>query len=212
MRHRWPLLSDEVKEFIFDNYKGNSSVTMTKLINSEFGENTANESQIKYFYKNHKLSSGLSGQFKKGHISWNKNKPRSEWNLDLEAMQRINKNLYEKGHIPYTSLPLGTERWKQGFIYVKVEEPNLWKRKHVILWEKENGPVPPHHCVIFLDGDRTNFSLDNIACVSRREALKLNEKGWHFKDIELQKTALNLVRLKIKMEDIINEKQSNEFE
>jgi hypothetical protein len=42
--------------------------------------------------------------------------------------------------------------------------------QHVI-WEEFHGPVPPGHQVIFLDGNKRNFDLQNLACMTSAEVL-----------------------------------------
>lgn len=70
-----------------------------------------------------------------------------------------------------------------GYIWVKVDDqPKVpksvnWKQKHVLLWEEENGPVPENHVVLFLDNDRTNITIENLALVSRAQLAVLNKNG-----------------------------------
>lgn len=65
------------------------------------------------------------------------------------------------------SKPVWTEViGEKGFIEIKL--PNgKWVLKHRYLWEQyHNKKVPDKHYVIFLDGNRENFSKENLVCLS----------------------------------------------
>mgnify|MGYP003461112843 FL=1 len=69
--------------------------------------------------------------------------------------------------------PIGAERTDmQGYIIVKTNEywPNgqiKWEGKHRLIWKKANGEIPSDKKIIFLNGDKTNFKLENLAMVDR---------------------------------------------
>lgn len=68
--------------------------------------------------------------------------------------------------------PVGSERKDyDGFYKVKVgvDESGkpIWKRKHIVIWEEANGPIPEGYVIMFKDGDRSNLDLDNLVCVPR---------------------------------------------
>lgn len=204
------LFTDEILQFIFDNHNGISYTKMTEIVNEKFNSKFS-VNQVHYQYMKYKLNSGLTGRFNAGNIPWNKGKNINTWNLSDEKQHNMSIGRYSKGHIPWTVLPIGSERIKQGFVYVKVDHPNKWKRKQIAVWEKHNGSVPKGYCVIFIDGDRSNFNLDNLALISKEENLRLNENHWRFTDSELQKAALNVVRLNIKLGEF-NESNTEKFE
>ena len=64
---------NEVRKFILDNHKGIGSKDMAGLLNQTFGINYKH-SQLKGYYANHRLNSGLKGYFPKGHVPANKGK------------------------------------------------------------------------------------------------------------------------------------------
>ena len=82
--------------------------------------------------------------------------------LDLRAKQE-DKKCYKPG----ASRPIGSERvGEKGFVEIKIAE-NKWVLKHRYMWEQYNNKkIPPNHYVIFMDGDRENFSKENLVCVS----------------------------------------------
>lgn len=63
-----------------------------------------------------------------------------------------------------------------GFLHIKVAEPNKWKRKHYLIWEEAFGPVPKSHKLLFIDGRPGNCFLGNLVMVPKKE-------NWRLKDI-----------------------------
>ncbi|QNB48196.1 HNH endonuclease [Thermanaerosceptrum fracticalcis] len=174
--------TSEHREFIKDRVKGRSNAELTEMFNRHFGLNlTCN--QIKVFKKNHKLNSGLTGQFKPGHIPFNKGKKGI--NCGGKATQ------FKKGHAPWNYKPIGTERISaDGYVEVKAADPNKWKAKHVLIWEAANGPVPKGHAVIFGDGNKRNLNPENLILVSREQLVRLNQKNLIQNDVELTKAGI----------------------
>ena len=68
------------------------------------------------------------------------------------------------------TLPLGSlSKDNRGITYVKVGQPNIWRRYHHVIWEEAHGPIPASHVIRFVDGDTNNLRLDNLAMVSKKE-------------------------------------------
>lgn len=57
--------------------------------------------------------------------------------------------------------------YKNGRAYMKTE--NGWREASIVVWEKEHGKIPDGFRAIYLDGDTTNYSLDNIAIVTKED-------------------------------------------
>lgn len=100
-----------------------------------------------------------------------------------------------------SSVPLGTEYIDSfGYTLVKVKDTvggrsKNWKLKQRVIWENNFGPIPKNHVVLFLDNDKTNFSLDNLLCVPTSVTGVLAKKGWYTSDGNLTKAAVNWVLL-----------------
>ena len=45
---------------------------------------------------------------------------------------------------------------------------------HLLVWEAAHGPIPAHHAIIFLDGDKKNITLGNLELVTRTELMRRN--------------------------------------
>ena len=55
--------------------------------------------------------------------------------------------------------------------------------------------MPKGSAVIFLDGDKRNFDIDNLHLVTRGQLAMLNKNNLIQKDADLTKTAINVVDL-----------------
>lgn len=154
----------EVVKYINKNYIGVGPKEMAERLNKKFGKEYT-RSQLKGFYRNHDLNSGLTGRFEKGHkpINW---RP--------VGSERVNVD---------------------GYIEIKTEEPNVWKLKQKVVWEAVNGPVPDGFKLIFLDGNKENISIENLEMVSNDEMLEMNRKGLRYDDPESTKTGILIAKV-----------------
>jgi hypothetical protein len=178
MRH---CFNQEQIEFLTKNVSGYGNAELTGKFNTHFGLNLG-IGQIRAFKKNRRLSSGLDGRFKPGHVPFNKGK---------EGVGGWEPTQFKKGHKPHNYKPVGTERVTgEGYVDIKIEDPNKWKAKHHIIWEEVNGPIPKGFVLIFGDGDRLNFELDNLILVSRKQLALLNKNNLIQNDAELTRTGI----------------------
>ena len=82
---------------------------------------------------------------------------------------------------------------------VKIAEPNIWRPKSRVVWEKKNGPIPPGYAVLFADKNRENFDLENLILVSPQERMLLSRNRLISTDAGLTCAAIELVRVLLKM-------------
>ncbi len=182
------IFTNEQQIFIRENYIGIGNKELTNMLNSKFGTKFE-PLQLKNYKRRHKLDSGLKGYFEKGHNPHNKGK-KGYYGKGCE------KTWFKKGNIPKNHKPVGSERIdKDGYTLVKVAEPKKWRLKHVVLWEKHNGPVPKGYKVVFLDGDIKNITIENLALVSNQEMLMANRMGLRYKNKELTEVGINIARV-----------------
>lgn len=112
----------------------------------------------------------IAARFKKGHVSHNKGKK-----MDAETYAKISGTMFKEGHIPANHKPVGSERLNvDGYVEIKIAEPNKWRGKHRVIWEREHGEVPEGYSVSFKNGNRQDFSLDNLVLVSRSDLMHQN--------------------------------------
>lgn len=98
-----------------------------------------------------------------------------------------------KAHAP--SYPVGYERPARddGMVMVKTEDG--WDYKQRVVWKKHYGEIPKNHFIIFLDGDRTNYDISNLACVSSRESSYMANYKLFTNDKDITNTGLSVVKL-----------------
>ena len=188
----WPK---NIRKWLSDHNEGKTAAEMTALLNERFGRSYTVD-QIKSMRGRMHLDSGLTGRFEKGHVSHNKGK--KGW-----YPKGSEKTRFRKGHKPVNWMPVGSEVMTSiGCIKVKVAEPNKWKFKHILEWEKHFGKVPKNHCIMFKDGDHTNCHISNLAMITRAENAIMNHQSLRSDNPDVTMTGLQLARLQQKISEI----------
>ena len=119
---------------------------------------------------------------------------------------------FPKGNTPWKVCDIGQEKkWSNGYTLVKISDKKTtreskdrhdnWKFKHILIWEQNHGEVPKDHMVVFLDGDKENFSIENLACVPLRYFAIMARNKWHGKG-EITKTAVKWCGLHFAINDV----------
>lgn len=111
-----------------------------------------------------------------------------------------NKFTFQKGHIPVHKKPIGYERTNpDGYTWVKVAEPDVFKTKHRIVYEQHNGPIPEGYNVTFADGNKQNFDIDNLVLVDNAELCVVNTKGLRYHGFgEATKCGITIAKIMIR--------------
>lgn len=119
---------------------------------------------------------------------------------------------FQKNMIPHNYKPIGSEFIsKDGYTYIKVSDPNKWVHKQVYIYECHFGKIPKDHSVIFGDGNKQNFNIDNLILANNNDKLTAKNNHLIFKNSEFTKTGVLIAKLinktsKIKRnKEIINE-------
>jgi hypothetical protein len=94
---------------------------------------------------------------------------------------------------------IGGERLlSDGYIYIKVSMDKgrckNWKQKHRYVWEKANGKILKGKTIIFLDSNRMNCDIENLAMVSRAENIKLTQLGLRSNNRETTLAGIAIVK------------------
>jgi hypothetical protein len=180
----------EIAAFIAANCKGVTTIELTQKINAVF-ETSYTASQIASYKSNHALRSGLTTRYKRGHTPHNKGRKGYR-------PAGCEKGWFQAGHTSKTHKPVGTESFRRdGYWWVKVEEPNKWREKHRIVWEAANGKEPEGHMVTFLDGDRNNCGLENLTLITRAEHGIMTSCKLRSDNADMTKTGLLLTKVQI---------------
>lgn len=166
---------------------------LTEAVNGVF-EISLTVSQVQGTRKRHGWMTGRDGRFYQGQ-------PK----VPGSGAKNANRTSFKKGHKPHSHVPVGSESVKKqddDLVYVKIAEPNKWQSKHSLLWEKHHGKkVPKGHVVIFADGDRRNFELDNLVLVTRRELAIFNHRGYSGAPAEVRPTLLLVAKVDAAVRD-----------
>lgn len=183
---------EEEKEYLKVITPGKHYREIAELMTKRFGHEFT-LAQIKNAINRYKLNTGFNGQFKKGNEPANKGK---------KGLIGANRTSFKKGNRPYNYKPVGSERiTKDGYIEVKVADPNKWRLKHIIIWELENGKVPKGCALVFGDGNKNNLDINNLILVSRNQLLIMNKNKLIKNDVDLTKTGIIIADLISKISD-----------
>ena len=103
--------------------------------------------------------------------------------------------------------PLYAERVWKGYILVKIsmtgDKRKMWKEKHRWVWEQANGRITKGSVIIFLDGNKSNCALKNLAMLSRTEVVKMNQLGLFSDNREVTLTGIAIVRHSVAIHDCL---------
>jgi hypothetical protein len=194
--------SNEEIEFLKKISPGKTNKEITKLFNKKFNLNLS-EKAISATRKRYGIKTGSDGKFRRGHKPWNKG-------LKGVVTGGV-QTQFKKGDKPPNWVPIGTERVsKDGYIEIKVADGRKqknWKPKHHIIYEKYNGPIPKGHAVIFGDGDKRNFDINNLILVLRRQLLTMNRNNLIKNDADLTRTGVVIANLYQKISERKNNKK-----
>lgn len=161
----------------------------TRLLNWQFSLELT-EQQVRSATRNHRIKSGRDGCFKKGQASWNKGKYLPNAGIGTR---------FVKGQMPVNHRPIGSERVSaDGYVEIKVGEPKKWRLKHRVIWEQQHGPIPKKHVLVFLNQNKEDIRLDNLALISRARLAIANRAGLLKENAELTQTGLVVTQLKAK--------------
>jgi len=119
-------------------------------------------------------------------------------NLKVSSIKRYKNLEHLKSGIDTkykTKYKIGGERDFMGYTLVKVKHPNVWKNKGYVEWEKAYGKIPKGYNIIYLDGNKKNADLSNLACVSNVELGGLRKFGKCPNNPELRKAQVLITKI-----------------
>lgn len=137
----------------------------------------------------------LGKRFEKGNQSHNKGKKMSP-----EVYEKVKQFFFIKGHKPHNERMDGHEHITHNG-YVRIKHKGSLVLKQRVVYEENHGPIPEGMVVTFLDGNRQNFEIENLALITMAE--NANRNQIHHYPEELKSVIKTLNKLKKK----INEKQ-----
>lgn len=194
----------EIAEYIKANYVGIGHKQQAEILRQKFGREYTPQ-QIKSFYANHNLDSGLTGQFKPGHEPANKGKK-------VVSHPNTVATQFKKGNRPHNALEVGAEIIRtDGYHQTKIAEPNVWRLTHLMVWEAIYGEIPDGMYVEFKDGNRDNLEPDNLFLITKAEHMEMNRNNSALRsDIpEYTEVGAAVAKLRCRARDIRREKRNH---
>ena len=176
---------NDMEDFVRSIAKGRSSQELADAVNEKYGEGTITVAHMKAYKKNHGINTGLTGRFEKGHVSHNKGLKQTDF-MSPEAIERTKATRFQKGQIPHNGgTPVGEIRLRKPrknrpgdrpYYWQKVAQPNVWRMRHVVVWEEHNGPVPDGCMITFADGNSLNCDIENLILETKAQHAIKNSK------------------------------------
>lgn len=189
--HQW---TESEKEFLHRYVKDHTWKETADAFNRKFKCNLTKDA-VKAAGGRYGIQTGRTGCFEKGHIPANKG-------THPQSIGRMAETQFKKGQTPVNHKPVGTVsirtnyKKEQKYVYEKVAEPNIWRMKHVLEWERHNGPVPKGKIIIFADGNTLNTDISNLVMIDRSQNAVMNRWKIRGNDKEHMEAAANVASLK----------------
>lgn len=195
--------SEEEKQFIHAHYRELGSDRMKDEMEKTFGHYVS-KFCLKRYRSEHGLLCDNNGQFEKGHVPFTKGKHPEEY-CSPDALERMRGTYFRKGDGPHNTCPIGTIVLStEGYFRIKVRDDlpqkwRNWKQLSHVIWEKANGPIPEGMEVMFLNGNRKDVRIENLALVDNRRRGYM--RNFQVDDEEVQKLGLLIAEVKVRTEE-----------
>lgn len=111
---------------------------------------------------------------------------------------------------PEMQCPIGTERTVCGQVFIKVSNISIskleyenkhdayhknWKLKARHIYEQSYGEIPKGNRIVFLDGNQSNFDIENLYMVSDKVGMVMITNNWFTNSKEHNLTAIKWCEL-----------------
>ena len=197
LRRTNSLLTEEQAAWMAEAVKDRPDIEAARLLKSKYGI-ALTVAQVRAWKKNHRIASGYDTRYRPGNIPANKGRRWDEF-MPPESQEKCRATTFKAGHVPSGVLPVGTVRLhKDGYCYVKVAE-HRWELLHRHVWESVHGEIPPDHIVMFVNGDRTDCSIENLAMASKGAACIIQTHIGLCDDAAVNKAIVPLAELELRV-------------
>lgn len=200
--HKW---NDEEIDFLREVYPKHGRKETTRIFNEHYNLDLS-ENSIKHMVELFKIKAPTNGCFRKGHIPANKGIP-----MTPEQYAKCRPTMFKKGGTPPNHRPVGSDRIsKDGYIEVKIAEPNRWELLQVLVMQSMLGRKLKKNVemVRFLDGNKLNCDPSNLMMTTRRVNARVNQRKIKPTSAEAMKAAIQVESIKCLIRD---KEQSNEI-
>ena len=175
-RYKWTEVEiSYLREIAEGRYISEICKLMSDRFNYEF-----RREQIKSFMNKHKIQNGMSRKPPKGREPWNK------------GVKMGNSHIHNLKEVGYEYVD------QEGFITIKLSNPTRWVRKHKYIYEQHYGKLDKNEVIIFLDGNKNNFNVNNLKCVTRGQLAMLNNNKLIKEDARLTEMGIEVANLILK--------------
>lgn len=198
---KW-LEHPEYVEFLKEYIPGHSEAEIRQVFFDKY-HIILNEGQIGNFKHKHNVKSGTHGGcFTKGHEPFNKGKK-----MPPETYAKVQGTMFKKGQMPVNHKEVGTERINvDGYIEIKVKEPNKWRLKQRVVYEDlHQVKLTRSDVVIFLDGNKQNFDVNNLFKLTRAELARYCKDHLYTDNPDIARAAAQIAKIKVKTGELRNE-------
>ena len=188
MKNKRHCYTEEEIEFLKNNVKGITLKELTEKFNKKFECNVTKSAIVNRKTKYNLKSEINTGWFKKGYIPYHKG---------TKGIQKANSGSFKKGNIPHNTKEIGAERiTADNFIEIKVSNPNKWRLKHHVIYEKaHNVKIGRWDKVIFLDGNKRNFDINNLELLTNSEQTIMATHKFKNENSDIMKSYVALSKL-----------------
>lgn len=138
---------------------------------------------------------GLKSRIKKGNIPLNKG-----LKMDAKTYEKVKRTFFKVGHKPHNDKWDGYERINvEGYTEVRVNGKFILKNR--LIYQQHYGNLDKNQIVIFKDGNKQNFNIENLQVISRAENVARNSIHRYPEELK------SLMRLNAKLKRKINQKK-----
>lgn len=147
--------------------------------------------QCKAYCCRHGLRFGVYTHFKKGHVPKNKGVK-----MTPEQRAKFEHTWFKKGERSVNWVPVGTQRFRGGYMVIKIAEPNKWRLMSRVVWERETGEkLQKTDRIITLDGNPRNMDISNLRKVTMADISIMNGKGLRSNIPEVTEVGITVSKL-----------------
>jgi hypothetical protein len=136
------------------------------------------------------------GNFKKGHIPFNKGKKMTEY-ISESSLEKIKQTQFKPGQTAAEK----SNKWKGGIQEMTNDVVYLYSgvgqriRRPKYVYEFHNGKIPKGWILYHLDQNKHNDNIDNLIAIPRAVLMKINTGRLNLNCHEIKKEVENYLKL-----------------
>jgi len=137
---------------------------------------------------------GVKSRIKKGNIP-----PNKGIKMDSATYEKVKRTFFKPGQLPHNTKYDGYERINiDGYTEVRVNGKFILKNR--LIYEQNNGKLDKNIIVIFKDGNKQNFNIENLQAITKAENAIRNSIHRYPEELK------SIIRLNAKLKKKINKK------